>query len=110
MATLAARASTLASRARVASVAALDLDRRTRAPVAPDAGVAAAARLAIEPLRDRPAEALPAPESNLDVDRIDLHRVGAGAGALGGNEGCPRAAERLGQRLTTPQGIADGGL
>jgi hypothetical protein len=41
---------------------------------AADAGVAATARLAIEPLRDRPAEALPTPEHHVGVNRVHLNR------------------------------------
>src|SRR5450759_1405228 len=51
--------------------------------------------LAIDPLRSLAAEALPPPECHLDVDRVDLHGVGAGARALGSNERRARAGEGL---------------
>src|ERR1035437_3644318 len=66
--------------------------------------------LAIDPLRSRPAEALPSRQSDIDVDRVDLHRVAVGAGALGGDERGPRAGEGLVERVTTPQVIADRSL
>jgi len=58
----------------------------TRVP-APGAGRRVA--LAIDPLGRRPAELLPASERHLDVDGVDLHPVGAGARALGGDQRGP---------------------
>jgi len=45
--------------------------------------------LAIDPLRDLPAEALPTAKGYLEVDRVDLHCVAAGARPLRGNERRP---------------------
>jgi hypothetical protein len=56
--------------------------------------------LAIGPLRDLAAEALPTAQGHLDVDRIDLHRVGASSRALRSDQSGARAAEGLVQRLS----------
>ena len=45
--------------------------------------------LAIEPHRVLSCEPFPAPESDLDVQGVDLHRVTAGASPLGGDERRP---------------------
>src|SRR5512140_386918 len=69
-----------------------------------------AAGSTIESHGSLPANALPARERHLHVDRVDLHRVAAGASPLGGDERCPRAAERLVERIACLQVIADRGL
>src|SRR5664280_2078353 len=66
--------------------------------------------LAIEPYRVLSAEPFPTPQGDLDVDRVDLHRVAAGASPLGGDERRARAAEGLVQRIACPQVVADRGL
>ena len=63
-------------------------------PTAPSHGrtlvvLAAHPSSAIDPHRRLPAEPLPAPQGHLDVERVDLHRVAAGALPLGGDERGP---------------------
>jgi hypothetical protein len=66
--------------------------------------------LAIDSLRLLATEALPTTEGHLEVDRVDLHRVAAGARALGSNEGSTRAAEGFVEGLTRLEVVADGGF